>query len=292
MMLLVALIDSPVLAQQKQTITEQSLGWIVQNLDWIIQGQVTSIQPKFMTSKELFGDGNDKNKMVVTEITMRVEKAIAGEYEATDLVFIIPEGKLDGYESGIAGEPPMHVSVGDHAIVGLVPRTRDTSYNILDNRDAFYKIQGGELIPYQANRYFSFSNPLSVIERKAREREMPEIFKSADLVCFGTVTDVIGAATRSPKLVVKIGETIKGSSSGSEITVDVTNTSRSFEDRRPGYQVLLFLRRLDHKYSPVAGVNGYYVVDGEKITRGHNLALHLNVSQLKSKLSVWKEGQR
>lgn len=289
MLMAISLTSFPGLTQEKQEITHESLEWTVRNLDWIIQGQVISIEPISMTFKELFGDGNNKNIMVVTEIKMRVEKAIAGEYEETDLIFIIPEGKLDGCESGIAGESPMHVRVGDRAIVGLVLNTRATSYNILDNRDSFYKIEGGELVPYQANRYFSFSNPLHVIERTAREREMPEIFKSADLVCFGTVTDVLREDIRSPKLVVKIGETIKGSVINSEITIDVTNTSRSFEDRRPGYQVLLFLKKVGHEYSPVAGINGYYVVDGENITRGHNLPLRMKVSQLKSKFSAWKE---
>ncbi len=291
-MLLVTLASSAGAAQERQEITQKALEWNIQNLDWIIQGEVTSIQAKFMTSKELFGNGSDKNKMVVTEITMRVEKAIAGDYEAADVVFIIPEGKLDGWESGIAGEPPMQVSVGDHAIVGLVPRTRGTSYNLLDNRDAFYKMEDRELTPYQANRFFSFDDPLLVIERKAKEREMPEIFKSADLVCFGTVTDVRSEDLRLPTLVVKIGETVKGSVSESEITVNVTNTSRSFENTRPGYQVLLFLNGAGQEYLPVGGINGYYVIDAEKITRGNTLPLRLSASQLRSRLSVWKEEQR
>ena len=293
-LLLMALVASPGLAQEKREITQKSLEWNVQNLDWIIQGQITSLQPKFMTSKELFGDGSDKNKSVVTEVTMHVENVIAGEYEADDLVFIIEEGKLDGVKSGIADEPFMQVRVGDRAIVGLWANMRGISHNIhkiLDNRDAFFKIEGGKLIPYPPNRYFSFSNPLEVIKDKARKREMKSVFDSADLVCLGTVTDVTGWDMRSPKLVVKITETMKGSSSESEITVDVTNTSRSFENKGPGYHVLLFLKRTGQEYIPVEGLNGYYVVDGEKITRG-TLPLRTNVSQLKSKLSVWREEQQ
>ena len=293
-LLLMALVASPGSAQERREITQKSLEWNVQNLDWIVQGQITSIQPRLMILSELFGGGSDENNMVVTEITMRVERAIAGEYDANELLFIIPEGELNGMVSGIAGEPPMQVRVGDSAIVGLLANTRGTSYNILDNRDAFYKIEGGELIPYEANSYFSIGNPLSVIESKARERELPEVFNSADLVCIGTVTDVIGVDTRYPKLVIKIGETMKGSSSEREITVDVASTSRSFEYNKPGYQVLLFLKKIGREYIPVAGVNGCYMLDGEKIIRGHklhNLPLRMGVSQLKSKLSAWKEAQ-
>lgn len=293
MLLLMALVASPGPAQEKREITQRSLEWNVQNLDWIIQGEVTDLQPKFMTSKELFGDC-DKGKSIVTEVTMQVEKVIAGEYEADDLIFIIREGKLDGLVSGIGGEPLMQVSIGDRAIVGLWANMRGTSHNIhkiLDNRDAFFKIEGGKLIPYPPNRYFSFSNPLEVIKDKAKKREMKSVFDSADLVCLGTVTDVTGWDMRSPKLVVKITETMKGSSSESEITVDVTNTSRSFENKGPGYHVLLFLKRTGQEYMPVEGLNGYYVVDGEKITRG-TLPLRTNVSQIKSKISVWREEQR
>jgi hypothetical protein len=295
MMLLTALVAFPSLTQEKREITQKSLEWNVQNLDWIIQGQITDAQPKYMTTKELFGVGSDKNEMVVTEITMRVEKVIAGEYEANDLVFIIEEGKLDGLISGIADEPLMQVNVGDSAIVGLWANLRGTSHNIhkiLDNRDAFFKIKGGKLIPYPPNRYLSLSNPLKVIKDKARKREMKSVFDYADLVCLGTVTYVTGWDMRSPKLVIKIAETLKGSSDKSEITVDVTNTSRSFENKRPGYQVLLFLKRTGQEYIPVEGVNGYYVVEGEKITRGHTLPPHTNMSQIKSKISVWKEEQK
>ena len=294
MILLMALVASHNPAQEKREITKKSLEWTVQNLDWIIQGEVTGLQPKFMTSKELFGNGSDKNKSVVTEVTMHVEKVIAGEYEADDLVFIIEEGKLDGAVSGIGGEPLMQVSVGDRAIVGIWANMRGTSHNIhkiLDNRNAFFKIEDGKLIPYPPNRYFSFSNPLEVIKDKARKREMKAVFDSADLVCLGTVTDVTGWDMRSPKLVVKIAETMKGSSSESEITIDVTNTSRSFENKGPGYHVLLFLKRTGQEYIPVEGLNGYYVVEGEKITRG-TLPLRTNASQIKSKISVWREEQQ
>ncbi len=76
----------------------------------------------------------------------------------------------------------------------------------------------------------------------------------------------------------------------SEITVDVSDVWLPFASKKPDYRVMLFLKKDESGYKPVARVNGYCVIDGEKIYRGHRASLRMSVSQLRSDIEKCKEG--
>jgi hypothetical protein len=132
------------------------------------------------------------------------------------------------------------------------------------------------------------------MERKAEEREMPEIVKASDLICTGTVTKLIGydCPPRSRRVIVAIDETLKGKAEESEISVDMSRVFLPSTVQMPGFRVMLFLKKGSSGYKPVAGVNGFYAMDGEILTRGHSTPLKMTVSELKSNINMWEEAER
>ena len=87
-------------------------------------------------------------------------------------------------------------------------------------------------------------------------------------------------------------EILKGTSEQSEVAVDMSDVYLPSNLREPGYRVMLFLRTNKSAYRPVAGVNGYYVIQGDRLFRGHGLPSRTSVSQLKNNIRAWKETSR
>jgi len=291
-LLLMALVASPGSAQEKQEITQADLEWIVQNLDLIIRGQVTDVEEKLVAPIAVYGHGSNEPNMVITEVTMRISDVLAGSYTGNEIKFILEEGELNELRTFSADYAPMHVKVGDSGIVGIAPNTRGTEYNILNNRKAFFKIDGTNLIPYQEEYRLEVDEPLEIIEKKAKERHLSEIFRAADLVCLGTVTRLLDPGSPDLEISVSIDEILKGTSKKSIIEVDVSDVNRSFKRKQPGFQALLFLKKTGSGYKTVAGVNGYYVLKGEKLYRGFTQPFSFGISELKRKIEVWKEIER
>lgn len=294
----------PLAAQEQRALTQTDLEWIVRNMDWVFQGLVTSVEVRLAAPVEVWGHGSSECVMVITEITMRNLKVIAGEYDGDEIAITLPEGEKDGLVSGIAGISLMRVNVGDSAILGIMSNRRGTPVNVssdttfhrietpckmLNDRTAFFKIDGTDLVPYQREYRLAVEKPLEVIAAQAKMREMPELFRAADLVCIATVTRLLAAGRATKEVEVSIGETLKGTPERQSIAVDVSGVNRSFEHQRPGYQALLFLKRIGATYKPVDGVNGYYLLEGDTLYRGFTLPLRAGMDEWKNVMEVWSQ---
>lgn len=289
-MLLVSLAQSPCLAQEaKQDITQSYLEWIVRNLDLVIQGQIKNIEEKYIARRELYGRGSDEPNMIITEIMIQIEKVIAGTYLDDEIAIILTEGEINGVRSVMADYSPMQAKVGDQVLVCIELNARGTGHHIIKHRRAFFRLDGDNLVPYQREYRLAVDKPMEVIANKAKERELPQIFKAADLICIGTVTRLIDPASARKEINVSVDEILKGTEEESSISVDVAEVNRSFKHQRPGFHVLLFLKRDNYGYKTVEGVNGYYVVKGDLLYRGITQPMNFGVSELKGNIKVWKE---
>jgi len=264
----------------------------------VLQGKVTKVEVRLMTPKELFGGGRDDIQAAATEVTMKVEKIIAGNYDGDKIRIFLMQGKTKHVNSYSAGRAPMKVNVGDHAVVAVEPNSRGTGLNVLDQDWRFFRVEGTKLVPYREEFYLAVDRPFEVMARdaKARERqemhemqERLEIFKASDLVCMATVIRVIDPDSSSRRLVASIDETLKGKAEQSEITVDMSGILFPGELQDPGRRVMLFLERDGSGYKPATGINGYYVMDGERIK---GAPFQMSVSQLKSAIMKWKKAGR
>jgi hypothetical protein len=295
MMLLIAVAGSATMAQQKRPISREDFEQMIQIEPLILQGMVTSVEVKLVTPKEVYGeaDNNTTVQIAVTEVTMKIEKIIAGEYDSNEIMIILQEGKTKTSASYVAGYPPLRVNVGDDAIVAFRPDSRGTGLNVLDGSPwTFFRVEGTKLIPYREDLYLAVDSPLEVLAKKAKERELPEVVKASDLICTGTVTKLIDLRSPTRRFAVSIGETLKGKAQQSEITVDMSGVFLSSKIKEPGFQVMLFLKKESSGYRPVAGVNGYYEMHGERLTRGHSVPVRMSVNQLKSDIRMWMEAER
>lgn len=290
--LLMTVADSAAIAQQKRPISQQAFERMIEIEPLVLQGEVEKVEVKLITPRELYGSTNNTVQIPVTEVTMKIEKIIAGEYEGDEIVIVLPEGKTEKIVGGPVGCAPLKVNVGDHAIVAFKLDSEGTGLNVLDNYGGFFRLEGTKLVPYAEGRYLDVDKPLEVMAKKAKERELPEVFKASDLICTATVTRLIDLHSPSRRFVVSIDETLKGRAEQSEITVDMSGIFLSSKIQAPGFRVMLFLKKDTSGYRPVAGVNGYYEMDGERITRGHSTSVKMTVSQLKSKIKTWKETGR
>jgi len=293
-MLLLTVADSAAMAeQQKEPISQESFEFMIQNAPLIFQGEITKVECKLMTQRDLGGPSNT-SQLAVTELTMKIEKILAGEYDRDEIQIIVEEGKTERLLTATAGYAMMKFNVGDHAIVALRLNSQGTGYNILDYDLRIFRLEGTKLIPYREEYYLAVDKPLEVMERKAEEREMPEIVKASDLICTGTVTKLIGydCPPRSRRVIVAIDETLKGKAEESEISVDMSRVFLPSTVQMPGFRVMLFLKKGSSGYKPVAGVNGFYAMDGEILTRGHSTPLKMTVSELKSNINMWEEAER
>jgi hypothetical protein len=292
-MLILTLVGSGAIAQQRRPISQEIFEWIIQNEPLVFRGEVTKVDVKLVTPREL-GAMNNTVKIPVTEVTMKIEKVIAGDYESDEIQIIVGEGKLGNLTGTTAGFAIMEFNVGDHAIVALRLNSQGTGYNILDDDEAIFRVEGTKLIPYRKEYSLEVDKPLEIMAKKAREREMPEIIKASDLICTGTVAKLIDMDSRfsSRRLIVSINETLKGTAEKSEISVNMSNVFLPSTVQAPGFRVMLFLKKDGSGYRPVAGVNGYYAMDGERLARGHITPVKLTASQLKSTVKNWKEAQR
>jgi hypothetical protein len=288
-MLLIMFVGSAAIAQQKYPISQESFEWTIEIEPLVFQGMVTKVEVILITPKEVFGVGNSTAQIPVTEVTMNIEKIIAGEYDGDEIVIVLPEGETEKVSGGPAGVSRMKVNVGDHAIVAFTLDSQGTGLNVLDRDERFFRVEGRKLIPYREELYLAVDKPLEVMAKKAKEREMPEVFKASDLICTGTVTKLIDLGSPSRRFIVSIDETLKGKAEGSEVTIDMSNVFLPSKLRDPGFRVMLFLKKDGVRYKPVAGVNGYYVMDGERITRGHSTPVKMTAGQFKSNIKIWKE---
>jgi len=291
-MLLLTVADSAAIAQQKRPISQESFEWTIEIEPLVFQGMVTKVEVILITPKEVFGVGNTTAQIPVTEVTMKIEKIIAGEYDGDAIRIILPEGETEKASGGPAGVARMKVNVGDHAVVAFTLDSQGTGLNVLDRDERFFRMEGTELIPYRQELYLAVDKPLEVMAKKAKEREITEVFKASDLICTGTVTQLIDWDSRSRKLLVSIDETLKGKAEESEICVDLSNVFLPSKIQAPGFRVMLFLKKDNSGYRPVAGVNGYYVMDGERLTRGHSTPVRMTASQLKCAIKKWKKAER
>jgi hypothetical protein len=292
-MLLLTFVGSGAVAQQRRPISQEVFEWMIQNEPLVFQGEIARVEVKLMTPKEL-GGMNSTVQMPVTEVTMKVEKIIAGEYDSDEIQIIVGEGKKGNLTARTAGFAIMEFNIGDHAIVAFRLNSQGTGCNILDDDEKIFRVKDTKLIPYREEYSLEVDKPLEVMARKAKEREMPEIFKASDLICTGTVKKLIDMdpPSNSRRLIVSIDESLKGAAEKSDISVNMSNIFLPSTVRAPGFRVMLFLKRDSAGYRPVAGVNGYYAMDGESLMRGHITPVKLTASQLKSKIKMWKEAGR
>lgn len=283
------LICSSCLAQCSQDITKSDLEWIVRNLDLIIEGQVIDVETKLVAPMSFHGHGSADPCMVITEVTIQISDLLAGEHEDNQIKIALEEGRRGELETLSADFSPMDVKIGDNIIVGIVPNTKGTGYNILRHRTAFFKVEDMNLTPYQEEYSVTAKEPIKIIRNKARARQLPEISKTADLICTGTVIRLIDPSSPRKEIQVKIDEIYKGYSKESIVTVDVIDVNRSFKRKNPGFQVFLFLNETRYGYKTVEGVNGYYVVDGDRLNRGFVQPFSHSFTELKRNVKAWKE---
>ena len=288
---LVLFIGTSTHAQTKSPITEEDLGSFIQNLPLVFRGIVTAVEVKPVDASVLLGPGKGGQR-IATEVTIRIEKVLAGEYGSKEIQILLQEGKLGNLSYQSADFAPMKVSVGDPILAGIVPNTMGSGYNVVTNRRTLFKIVGQDLVPYQQEYYLAADKPFEIIAKKAKERETAELYKAADLVCIGIVAKLIDPTKPSRRMVVSIGEFLKGTAEGRKITVDVSDVYQPFMSQKPGYSVLLFLRKNGAEYRPVAGVNGYYVIHGDSLSRGHNTPMRTGVSELKVRIKSLEEVEK
>lgn len=290
--LLLMLVNSAAMAKQKRPISQKSFEWMIEIEPLVFQGEVTKVEVILITPKQLYPEANSSVQIPVTEVTIKIEKIIAGDYDGDEIVIVLPEGETERATGGPAGRSRMKVNIGDHAIVAFKLDSQGTGLNIMDRDERFYRVEGTELIPYREELYLDVDKPLEVMATKAKEREMSEVFRTSNLICTGTVTKLIDLDSPSRKLVVSIDETLKGKAEQSEITVDMSNIFLPSTLQSPGFRVMLFLKKGGSGYMPVAGINGYYLIDGERVTRGHSTPVKMTASQFKSNIEMWKERER
>lgn len=289
-LILVIMVNPSIAAQEKTPITEKGLEWRVQNRPWLIQGRVVKVETKLMDGEELTGLKNARGRQLPgTEITLEIEKVITGDYDGSEICILLAEGTVGGITGYAAGYAPMKIAAGDDAIVAIVPDAMRVGCYVLWDISDFFKIDGTHLVPYRTEYCVTADNPLEVIARKAKERQMPELFKAADVVFLGTVKKLIDPGSPSRKIVVSVDNPLKGTMKKSEVTVDVSELYQPFARQKPGYKVLLFLKKDDSGFRPVAGINGYYVVRDDKLSRGVDVPLRVTLTQLKGNIKTWKE---
>lgn len=278
-------------AQTKSPISGEELGALIQNLPLVFRGIVTAVEVKSVDASVLLGPGK-RGERIATEVTIRIEKVLAGEYGSKEIMILLQEGKLGNLSYQSADFAPMKVAAGDPILAAIVPNTVGSGYNIVTNRRTLFKIVGEDLVPYQQEYYLAADKPFEIIAKKAMERETAELYKTADLICIGTVARLIDPMKPARWLVVSIGEFLKGAAEEREITVDVSDVCQPFASQKPGYSVLLFLRRSGAEYRPVAGVNGYYVIRGDSLSRGHTTPMRMGMNDLKNKITALQEAEK
>jgi hypothetical protein len=297
-MLHLALVDSAAVAQQKHPITQEDLEWMMRIEPLIIQGMITKVEVILITPKELYGVRNSTGHMPVTEVTMKIEKVIAGEYDGDEIVIVLPEGETEEVSGGPAGLSRMKVNVGERAIVAFKLDSQGTGLNVLDapSDSRFFRMEGTKLIPYREDLYLAVDNPLEVMAKKADERrikeKMKEMSKASDLICTGTVTKPAKMDSLSGKWIVSIDETLKGTAEKSEITVDMPDLILTSKLDAPGFRVMLFLKKDDSGYRAVSGFNGCCIMDGERLTSGQGAPVSMSASELKYYIDFWINFER
>lgn len=274
-------------------ITKERFESFLLNYDVIIKGRIVEIIPTTLDKRRAFGYVTDKDvgSSVVTKLIIEVEEVIAGEYSKSLVELILREGMLDGKSTFLAGSKPLEFTANDRLVVCFVPDTFGMGDNVLTNRESIFRIDGDNIVPYQIESVLTFDNPWQVIEQIAKKRRFESLFSRADVVCMGTVTKLIDPSKPSRRIIVAPKEFYKGSYAEDRITVDVSNILQPFAQLESGFKVLLFLQRDGLFYKPVAGVNGYYTMDGENLVRGHNRPLQKTFGDLKNEISIWKESE-
>ena len=286
-LLLITVAGSAAMAQEKHPISQASFDRMIQIAPLVFQGKVTKVEVKLITPKELFGVRNKSVHIPMTEVTMEIEKIIAGEYESDEIVIVLPEGRTVS-----TGHAPTNVNVGDHAIVAFKLNSLGTGLNVLDRPERFFRVEGTKLIPYMKELYLAVDNPLELLVKKAEERRMTEMFEASDLICTGTVAKLVDVDSLSGRLIVSIDETLKGTAEESEITVDMPDVPLPSTLEGPGFRVMLFLKKDGSRYRPVAGINGYFVMNGENLTSGQSTPVWMSAGQLKSYIEMWNEDDK
>ena len=295
-MLLLTLVDSAAIAQQKHPITQEDLEWMMRIAPLVFQGLVTKVEVILITPKQLYAGARSTVQMPVTEVTMRIEKIIAGEYDGDEIVIVLPEGETEKGYGGPAGVARMKVNVGDHAIVAFKPDSEGTGLNLMDRDGRFFRVEGTQLIPYREELYLAVDKPLEIMARKGEERRMKEKMretsKASDLICTGTVTKMVDLNSLPGKWIVSIDETLKGTAEKSEITVDMPDLVLPSELEASGFRAVLFLKKDGSGYRPVSGFDGCCIMDGEDLTNGHGTAVSMSASELKYYIDFWINFER
>jgi len=170
--------DAAVMAKQKRPISQESFEWMIEIEPLIFQALVIKVEVILVTPKQLYGLINDTVQLPVTEVTMKIEKIIAGEYEGDEIVIVLPEGRTERATWQRAGRSRMTVNVGDQAIVAFELDSWGTGINILDPEGRFFRVEGAELVPYREEFYLDVDKPLEVMEKKAKEREKSRVIKT------------------------------------------------------------------------------------------------------------------
>jgi len=272
---------------EKRPISKYWLEMFILNSDLIIKGEIIAIEARLMDANLVY-QSRINHDMVVTELTIQIEKVIAGEYEGDTIKAILKEGELNGRKSMRADHALLNPKEGESIIIALGYNIYGNNLYILHHRNAFFKIEGDSLLPYEKESFLDVSNPLEVIEAKAEERQFNNMYRAADLICLGFVKEIYFPTQLSAQFKVGIKEIFKGPTDLFELTVDGSNIRWVFKEGETDYQVLLFLQKDKDVYKTVAGINGYYTVENNKLIRIRHAPLRTNLTDLKSQFNIWK----
>jgi len=285
----VMLFNVPLQAEGARPIGERYLKKIVEFADLIIEGVIIDKESKLVDLSEIsnINTSSHPSDWVVTELTIEIERLIAGEYDDKIIKMILKEGEYQGLKSHTGGYELLNPEISDRIIVGLVHNAYQSNNYTLFYRVAFFKVDNDcDLVPYMKEAYIDVDNPLEIIEREAKERSFEEMYRNADLVCIGEVT-YSNEAYRKQK--VNVQEILKGELEKPEITIDGANLFKSYYKKEPGYRVLLFLAKKDDEYITLAGINGYYAIENDALIRSHHTSLKASLTGMKEKMNKWKQ---
>ncbi len=154
-------------------------------------------------------------------------------------------------------------------------------------RYAFFKIEGESLVPYDITQTLAVENPMEIIERKAQERKLPYLYKSADLICTGYLVE---NKIDEDRLVLRLDEILKGTEDDELITIDYSN-QYGIDKNEKGTKWLFFLKKHGSEYRLFGRMNGFYLIEKGKLLRSFRSPIWNNIKSFKEEIKLFREDQ-
>ena len=243
-------------------------------LDLVIQGTISNVEVKRIPFDGICGIKMTDGRTIATEMTIRIDKVISGEYDKSDIVAYLCEGRIGNSAVVIDNMSTPEPRVGDEVLIGLSYNIEGNNKYIVHWHEAFFEIADGQLIPYKSEYYVQSDKPMEVLEQSARKRDFSYLYKQAEIVCVGRLVDNDGT---NQKATIAVDDYLKGKTSDSTLTIDYSN-GYDMRLRDTGIHLLLFLGRKGTNYQLSGGMNGIYSIQDGKLTRD-SLPLVTNLSK-------------